>query len=97
VDGTIELQRLENVLFVEHPTTGTENTTVGLFKVLLNSGETQIGVQQEAGHEATQTSVKLGRQSVQYIEVLEGLHEGDHVVLSDMSQYDGYDRIKISG
>ena len=97
VDGTIELERLENVLYVEHPTTGTENTTVGLFKVLPNSGETTIGVQQEAGHEAVQTSVKLGRQSVQYIEVVEGLKEGDHVCLSDMSQYDGYDRIKISG
>jgi HlyD family secretion protein len=97
VDGTIELQRLENVLFVEHPTSGTENSTVGLFKVLPNSGESTIGPQQEAGHEAVSTSVKFGRTSVAYIEVIEGLKEGDHVVLSDMSQYDGYDRIKISG
>jgi hypothetical protein len=43
-----------------------------------------------------QTSVKFGRSSVQYIEVVEGLKEGDHVVLSDMSQYDGYPRIKIA-
>jgi HlyD family secretion protein len=96
VDGTIELERLENVLYVEHPTSGTENSTVGLFKVLPNSGESMIGAQQEAGHEAMQTSVKFGRSSVQYIEVVEGLKEGDHVVLSDMSQYDGYERIKIS-
>jgi HlyD family secretion protein len=96
VDGTIELQRLENILFVEHPTSGTENSTVGLFKVLPNSGEGTIGPQQEAGHEAVQTSVKFGRSSVQYIEVIEGLKEGDHVILSDMSQYDGYQRIKIS-
>ena len=96
VDGTIELERLENVLYVEHPTSGTENSTVGLFKVMPNSGESLIGPQQEAGHEAVQTSVKFGRSSVQYIEVVDGLKEGDHVVLSDMSQYDGYDRIKIS-
>jgi HlyD family secretion protein len=96
VDGTIELQRLENVLYVDHPTSGTENSTVGLFKVLPNSGESTIGPQQEAGHEAVQTSVKFGRSSVQYIEVIEGLKEGDHVILSDMSQYDGNDRIKIS-
>jgi HlyD family secretion protein len=97
VDGTIELERLENVLFVEHPTSGTENSTVGLFKVKPNSGESMIGAQQEVGHEATLTSVKFGRSSVQYMEVVEGLKEGDHVILSDMSQYDGYDRIKISG
>jgi len=48
------------------------------------------------GHEAVQTSVKLGRASVQYIEVLEGLQEGDRVVLSDMSQYDNYNRIKLN-
>jgi HlyD family secretion protein len=96
VDGTIELERLENVLYVEHPTSGTENSTVGLFKVLPNSGESVIGAQQEAGHEAVQSSVKFGRSSVQYMEVVEGLKEGDHVILSDMSQYDGYDRIKIS-
>jgi HlyD family secretion protein len=96
VDGTIELERLENVLYVEHPTSGTENSTVGLFKVLPNSGESMIAAQQEAGHEAMQTSVKFGRSSEQYIEVVEGLKEGDHVVLSDMSQYDGYPRIKIA-
>jgi HlyD family secretion protein len=97
VDGTIELQRLENILFVEHPTSATENSTVGLFKVLPNSGEGSIGPQQEAGHEAVQTSVKFGLSSVQYIEVRDGLREGDHVILGDMSQYDGYTRIKISG
>lgn len=97
VDGTIELQRLENVLFVEHPTSGTENSTVGLFKVLPNSGESVVTQQQATGHEAMQSSVKFGRSSVSYIEVVEGLKEGDLVILSDMAQYDSYDRIKISG
>jgi HlyD family secretion protein len=97
VDGTIELQRLENVLYVEHPTSGTENSTVGLFKVLANSGESVVTQQQATGHEAIQTSVKFGRSSVSYMEVVEGLKEGDLVILSDMAQYDGYDRIKISG
>jgi HlyD family secretion protein len=97
VDGTIELQRLENVLYVEHPTSGTENSTVGLFKVLANSGESVATQQQATGHEAIQTSVKFGRSSVSYMEVVEGLKEGDLVILSDMAQYDGYDRIKISG
>jgi len=96
IDGTIELQRLENVLYVEHPTSGTENSTVGLFKVVANSGESVVAQQQAAGHEATLTPVKFGRSSVSYIEVVEGLKEGDLVILSDMAQYDGYDRIKIS-
>jgi len=97
VDGTIELQRLENVLYVEHRTSGTENSTVGLFKVLANSGESVVTQQTATGHEAVQTSVKFGRSSVSYMEVVEGLKEGDLVILSDMAQYDGYDRIKISG
>jgi HlyD family secretion protein len=96
IDGTVELQRLENVLYVEHPTSGTENSTVGLFKVIPNSGEGVVAQQQAAGHEALQMPVKFGRSSVSYIEVVEGLKEGDLVILSDMAQYDGYDRIKIS-
>jgi HlyD family secretion protein len=97
VDGTIQLQLLENILFVEHPAFGQENSTVGLFKVLPNSGETAVPDKQEAGHEAMQTPVKFGKSSVAYIEVLEGLREGDHVVLSDMSQYDSHPRIKLGG
>ena len=94
VDGVIELERLENVLQVERPAFGQENQTVGLFKLLSTDGG-KIMAGQEAGHEATQTPVKLGKASVQFIEVLEGLQEGDRVFLSDMSQYDGFNRIKL--
>jgi HlyD family secretion protein len=94
VDGVVELQRLENVLYVEHPAIGQENSTIGLFKVLPNGAEV-IRPGQEAGHEAVQTPVKFGRQSVSHIEVVEGLKEGDVVVLSDMSQHDGHNRIRI--
>jgi HlyD family secretion protein len=96
VDGVVELQRLENVLYVEHPAFGQENSAVGLFKVVPNGAEV-IRPGQEAGHEAVQTSVKFGRQSVSHIEVLEGLKEGDVVVLSDMTQHDGQSRIRIVG
>jgi HlyD family secretion protein len=82
VDGVIELQRLENVLYVEIPTFGQENSSVQLFKVLPNN-------------EAVRTTVKLGRRSVSYAEVLEGLQEGDQVILSDMQQYDDHDRVRI--
>jgi HlyD family secretion protein len=98
VDGTIQLQRLENILYVDHPAFGQEDATVGLFKVVPNSGETVVQPNQEAGHEAVLvTSVKFGRASVQSIEIKEGLKEGDRVVLSDMSQYDAYPRIKLGG
>ncbi len=95
VDGVIELERLEDVLQVERPAFGQENQTVGLFKLLSTDGG-KIMAGQEAGHEATQTPVKLGKASVQFIQVLEGLQEGDRVVLSDMSQYDGFNRIKLN-
>ena len=83
VDGTIELERLQNVLFVENPSFGQENGAVSLFKVGPDS-------------EAVRTPVKLGRRSVQFVEIVEGLREGDRVVLSDMSQYDAFDRIRIN-
>lgn len=82
VDGVIELQRLENVLYVESPTFGQENSTISLFKIQPNN-------------EAIRTSVKLGRRSVQFVEVIEGLNEGDRVILSDMSQYDDHDRVRL--
>lgn len=84
VDGTIELQRLENVLYVESPTFGQENATITLFKVLPN-------------RDATRTQVTLGKRSVQFVEVVKGLEVGDQVVLSDMSQYDGFERVRITG
>ncbi len=84
VDGTIELQRLTDVLYVESPTFGQEGGTITLFKVLPN-------------RDAVRTAVQLGKRSVQYVQVVDGLQVGDQVVLSDMSQYDGHDRIRISG
>jgi HlyD family secretion protein len=83
VDGTVELQRLENVLYVESPTFGQENGTITLFKVLPNK-------------DAVRTSVKLGRRSVQFVEVVEGLIEGDRVILSDMQAYEDRDRVRIN-
>ncbi|MBI4475911.1 MAG: HlyD family efflux transporter periplasmic adaptor subunit [Acidobacteria bacterium] len=82
VDGTIELERLDNVLYVGRPAFGQENMTVGLFKLLANG-------------DAIRTNVKLGRSSVNTVEILEGLGEGDQVVLSDMSAQDAFDRIRI--
>jgi len=84
VDGTIELQRLENVLYVESPTFGQENATITLFKVQPN-------------RDAIRTQVMLGKRSVQFVEVVKGLEVGDQVVLSDMSQYDGFERVRITG
>jgi len=83
VDGVIELQRLENVLFVESPTFGQENSTVMLFKFTTPT-------------EAQRTAVKLGRRSVSFVEVVDGLKEGDRVILSDMQQYDGHERLRIN-
>jgi HlyD family secretion protein len=82
VDGTIELERLENILFVGRPAFGQEQSTVGLFKLA-------------ADGEASRAQVQLGRSSVNTIEVLGGLAEGDQVILSDMSTWDQYDRIRL--
>jgi HlyD family secretion protein len=84
VDGTIELERLEDVLYVGRPVQGQPESTIGLFKVI------------EAGHQAVRVAVKLGRTSVSTIEVLQGLAAGDQVILSDMSAWDGHDRVKLN-
>jgi HlyD family secretion protein len=84
VDGTIQLEKLENIIYVGRPAFGQENSTVTIFKV------------QPSG-EAIATKVKLGRASVNTIEVLEGLTPGDQVILSDMSQYDTFDRVQLKG
>jgi HlyD family secretion protein len=84
VDGTIELEKLENILYVNRPVRGQEHATVGLFKV------------DPDGAGATQVQVKLGRGSVTTIEILEGLKEGDVVVLSDTAQWDSSPRIRIN-
>jgi HlyD family secretion protein len=84
VDGTIQLEKLDNIVFVGRPAFGQENSTVTIFKV------------QPSG-EAVATKVKLGRASVNTIEILEGLSPGDQVILSDMSQYDSFDRVQLKG
>jgi len=83
VDGTIDLERLENVLYVGRPAFGQENSTISLFKL------------DPDGRDATRVPVKVGRASVNSIQVIEGLHEGDTVVLSDMSRWDNTDRIRL--
>jgi HlyD family secretion protein len=83
VDGTIELERLTNVLYVGRPAFGQEQSSVGLFKEDPVTGE------------AERTTVQLGKSAVNTIEVLGGLSEGDRVVLSDMSAWDQFDRIRL--
>jgi HlyD family secretion protein len=84
VDGTIELERLENVIYVGRPVFGQEESIVSLFKL------------QPDTDEAVRTRVSLGRSSVNTIEVIEGLQPGDQVVLSDMSQWDAFDRVRLN-
>ena len=83
VDGTIDLERLDNVLYVGRPAFGQENSTILLFKL------------DRDGHDAIRVPVKVGRASVNSIQVVDGLHEGDTVVLSDMSRWDNTDRIRL--
>jgi HlyD family secretion protein len=83
VDGTIDLERLGDVLYVGRPAFGNESSTITLFR-LGTDGKTAVRV-----------SVKVGRASVNAIQVLEGLQEGDTVILSDMSRWDSTDRIRL--
>lgn len=83
VDGTIEIQHLDNVLYVGRPAFGQEDSTVSLFKISPD------------GKEADHVQVKLGRISVTEVEILQGLNVGDTVILSDMQRWDGYDRIRL--
>jgi HlyD family secretion protein len=83
VDGTIELARLTDVLYVSRPAQGQSDSLITLFKV-----------QEDGG--AVRTRVRLGRASVNTIEIVEGLNVGDHVVLSDTSQWDAFDRIRLN-
>jgi len=83
VDGTIDLERMTNVLYVGRPALGNEDSTLSLFKL------------DPDGKGATRVPVKVGRASVNDIQVLEGLNEGDTVILSDMSRWDGVDRIRL--
>ena len=83
VDGTVELERLENILYVGRPAYGQAESTIGLFRIL-EDGETAVRVQ-----------VHLGRSSVSTIEVVRGLNENDQVILSDTTAWDSYDRIRL--
>ena len=84
VDGTIELERLANVIYVGRPAFGQERSQVGIFKLDAD------------GAYALRTQVKLGVSSVNTIEVVDGLKPGDRVILSDSSQWDATDRIKLN-
>lgn len=84
VDGTIELERLDNVVYVGRPAFGQENNTVGMFKLVGGSSE------------AVRTPVKLGKSSVNTIEILDGLQPGDQVILSDTSAWDAHERIRLN-
>lgn len=83
VDGTIDLERITSVLFAGRPTYGQEKSTIGMFKL---DGD---------GKTATRVQVTLGRSSVNTVEILGGLKDGDQVILSDMSRWDQYDRIRL--
>jgi len=83
VDGTIDLDRMTNVLYVGRPAFGNENSTISLFKLSAD------------GQTAVRVPVKVGRASVNSIQVLEGLQDGDVVILSDMSRWDDKDKIRL--
>jgi len=84
VDGTIELERLNDVVYVGRPAFGQENNTVGMFKLVAGSND------------AVRTPVKLGKSSVNTIEILNGLQPGDQVILSDTSAWDSHERIRLN-
>ena len=83
VDGTVDLQRLSDVLYVGRPAFGNPDSTISLFKF------------DPDGKTATRTQVKVGKASVTQIQILDGLKEGDRVILSDMSRYDNTDKVRL--
>ncbi len=83
VDGTIQVERLDDVLHVGRPAYGQAGSAVGLFKLV------------EGGQAAVRTNVRLGRTSVNTVEVTGGLQAGDKVIISDMSRWDGFDRVRV--
>ncbi len=84
VDGTIELERLQDVLYVGRPVQGQPDSLIGLYKVI------------EGGRAATRVQVKLGRTSVGTVEITQGLQLGDQIILSDMSQWDSFERVRLN-
>lgn len=83
VDGVIQLEKLDNILYVGRPSLGQDNSTVSLFKVVNDSGD------------ANRVQVALGKSSVNAIQVISGLIEGDKVILSDMSSWDAFERVRL--
>src|SRR3981189_1979808 len=83
VDGTITLENLKDVLYVGRPVHGQADSTIGIFKII------------DDGSEAVRVNVKLGRSSVNTIEIVDGLKVGDKVILSDMSAWDNFDRVRL--
>ena len=83
VDGTIELERLDDILFVGRPSVGQEESAIQLFRL------------EPDGVHASRTKVGVGRASVNTVEIREGLKKGDQVILSDMSQFDAFDRVRL--
>jgi HlyD family secretion protein len=84
VDGTVELERLDDAIYVGRPVQGQPDSTIGLFKLV------------DGGAGAVRIQVKLGRTSVSTVEIIQGLQVGDQVILSDMSAWDGHDRVKLN-
>jgi HlyD family secretion protein len=84
VDGTIQLEKLEDVLYVGRPVHGEPESSVTLFKIV------------DGGKTAVRVPVKLGRCSVNYIEIVGGLNPGDQIILNDMSQWDAYERVRLN-
>ena len=84
MDGVIELEHLDNVVYVGRPAFGQEHSSANIFRL-----DTE-------GVYASRTQVELGRSSVNTIEIVKGLEPGDRVILSDMSQWDAHDRIKLN-
>ena len=83
VDGTIDLEKLDNVLYVGRPAFGQESSTISMFKL------------DPTGNNASRVQVKTGKASVNQIEIDSGLKEGDTVILSDMSRWDNTDRVRL--
>jgi HlyD family secretion protein len=83
VDGNIQLEKLDDVIYVARPVSSQSESTMGIFKVV------------EGGKAAIRVPVKFGRSSVSFIQVVEGLQPGDKVVLSEMSAWDAYQRVRL--
>jgi HlyD family secretion protein len=83
VDGNIMIERLPSTLFVNRPSYGSQEQKIEMFKLV------------EGGNEAVRVQVQVGRSSINYFEIKSGLQPGDEVILSDISAYDGHDRIRL--